>query len=31
MKSSIIIAPNPKQDLGLEFSKELKNRLDERE
>ena len=30
MKSSIIIAPNPKQDLGLEFSKELKNRLDER-
>lgn len=28
MKSSIIIAPNPKQDIGLEFSKELKIRLE---
>lgn len=28
MKSSIIIAPNPKQDIGLEFSKELKTRLE---
>lgn len=28
MKRKIIIAPNPKQDLGFEFSKELKLRLE---